>query len=91
MIAREADDSYVIDRLVSHARAEYGSCWLLRVRLDAYGADDDTWEPAAGLPADLVRRYERRKKLSEGLLTGPEPPVIEERPLIYEHGIKTRT
>jgi hypothetical protein len=41
--AREEDDTYVIDRLISHARDEEDSCWLLRVRWAAYGPDDDTW------------------------------------------------
>jgi hypothetical protein len=88
--AREEDDTYVIDRFISHARDEEDSCWLLRVRWAAYGPDDDTWEPALELPEELVRKYERRKSLSPGLLTSAEPPVIERRPIIYEHGIKRR-
>jgi Chromo (CHRromatin Organisation MOdifier) domain len=86
--ARETDDTYVIDRLLSHARAEDDSCWLLRVRWAAYGPDDDTWEPACELSENLVRRYEKRKGLEEGLLTSPEPPVIEQRPFTYAHGTK---
>jgi hypothetical protein len=62
--AREEDDTYVIDRLISHARYEEDSCWLLRVRWAACGPDDDTWEPALELPEELVRKYERRKSLS---------------------------
>jgi hypothetical protein len=31
-IGREDDDTYVIDRLVTHARDEKDSCWLIRVR-----------------------------------------------------------
>ena len=80
---RETDDTYVIERLLSHARAEDDSCWLLRVRWAAYGSDDDTWEPARELPEEMVRRYERRKGLVVGLLTSPEPPVVERRPLFY--------
>ena len=66
------------------------SCWLIRVRWAAYSADEDTWEPATELPEDMVRRYERRKKLPEGLLTRAEPPVIEQRPFVYENGLKKR-
>jgi hypothetical protein len=86
--ARETDDTYVIDRLLSHARVEDDSCWRLRVRWAAYGLDDDTWEPTCELPENLVRRYEKRKGLAEGLLTSPEPPVIEQRPSLYAHGTK---
>jgi hypothetical protein len=54
--AREEDDTYVIDRLISHARDEEDSCWLFRVRLAAYGPDDDNWELALELPDGLVRK-----------------------------------
>jgi hypothetical protein len=80
-IEREADDTYVIDRFISHARDEKDSCWLIRVRWAAYSAYEDTREPAKDFPEDMVRRYERRRKLPEGLLTRPEPPIIEQRPL----------
>jgi hypothetical protein len=80
----------VIDRLISHARDEEDSCWLLRVRWAAYGPDDDTWEPALELPEGLVRKYERRKKLPSLLLTSAEPPVIDRRPFLYVNGIKMR-
>jgi hypothetical protein len=73
---QERDDEYVIDRLVSHARAEDDSCWLVRVRWAAFGPDDDTWEPAASIPETFLRLYERRKKLSPGVLTLPEAPAI---------------
>ena len=87
---REDADMYVIDRLISHARADDDSCWLVRVRWAAYGSDNDTWEPAMELPEELVRRYERRKKLPNGLLTRPEPPVIDRRPLFYEPQLPVR-
>jgi hypothetical protein len=29
---RETDDTFVVDQLFSHGRAEDDSCWLLRVR-----------------------------------------------------------
>ena len=89
-IGREDDDTYVIDRLVTHARDEEDSCWLIRVRWAAYSADDDTWEPAKELPEDLVRRYERRKKLPDGLLAREEPPVIDQRPFAYQNSLKRR-
>jgi hypothetical protein len=88
---REEDDTYVIDRLISHARDEEDSCWLLCVRWAAYGPDYDTWEPAVELPEELVRKYERCKLFSPGLLTSAEPPVIERRPIIYEPGIEKRS
>jgi Integrase core domain len=69
----EPDDEYVIDRFVSHARAEDNSGWLLRVRWAAFGADSDTWEPAEGLPNKMLRAYERRKKLPAGFLSVPAP------------------
>jgi hypothetical protein len=84
-IEREADDTYVIDMFITHARDDEDSCWLIRVRWEAYSADDDTWEPATELQENMVWRYERRKKLPEGLLTHLEPPVIEQRPLAYQH------
>jgi hypothetical protein len=73
---READDTYVIDRFISHVRDEEDSFWLIRVRWAAYRADYDTWEPATELLEDMVQRYKRRKKVPEGLLTRSEPPVI---------------
>jgi hypothetical protein len=83
-------NTYVINRLISHARDEEDSCWLLRVRWETYGPDDDKWEPALEFPEELVRNYERLKSLSPVLLTSAEPPVLERRPIIYEHGIKER-
>jgi hypothetical protein len=87
---REEDDTYVIDGLISYARDEEDSCWLLRVRWAAYGPDGDTWEPALEFPEGLVRKYELRKKLPSGLLTSAEPPVIDRRPFLYDNGIKRR-
>jgi hypothetical protein len=65
----EPDDSFVIDRLLSHARATNDSCWLIRVRLAAFGSVEYTWEPATELPVEMVTRYERRKRLPAGMLT----------------------
>jgi hypothetical protein len=65
----ERDDEYVIQRLVSHARAEDDSGWLVRVRWAGFSSNDDTWEPASALPADMLKRYEHRKRLAPGTLT----------------------
>jgi hypothetical protein len=65
----ESDDMYVIDRLISHARSEDGHGWLIRVRWAGFGADGDTWEPAENLPANILQKYERRKRLAGGTLT----------------------
>jgi hypothetical protein len=59
-------NTYVIDRLISHARDEEDSCWLLRVRWAAYGPDGDTWESALEFPEVLVRNFERLKSLYYG-------------------------
>jgi transposase InsO family protein len=69
--AAEKDDEYVIDHLVSHALTEDERSWLIRVRWAGFSSSDDTWEPARDLPVGMVRRYERRKKLADGVLTGP--------------------
>jgi Chromo (CHRromatin Organisation MOdifier) domain len=61
--AEESFEEYVIDRLVSHRVTEDGQM-LLRVRWFGYDSHQDTWEPAIGLPAELVRRYARRRRLS---------------------------
>jgi hypothetical protein len=73
---RESDDEYVIERFVSHARAADDSCWLIRVRWASYGADADTWEPSTELPEHVVRKYERKKRLSPRILTRVEAPAI---------------
>jgi hypothetical protein len=75
--AVEPDDEFVIDRFVSHARAEDDSEWLIRVRWAGFSAADDSWERARELPTELVGRYERRKKLQAGLLTRSEEPGHE--------------
>jgi transposase InsO family protein len=66
---RDSDEVYVVDRLLSHARPEDGSGWLVRVRWAGFGADGDTWEPAENLPKNMLRKYERRKRLADGTLT----------------------
>jgi hypothetical protein len=79
----DVEVEYVIERLVSHARGDDDTCWLIRVRWSGYDSGADTWEPAGDLPADLVRKYERRKKLQPGLLTQLGGPVTE--PRLYDH------
>jgi hypothetical protein len=69
-----AEAEFVVDRFVSHARASDDTCWLIRVRWAGFSPDEDTWEPATEMPADMVRIYERRKKLAPGTLT--EAPQI---------------
>jgi hypothetical protein len=75
--AVDPDDEFEIDRFVSHARADDDSEWLICVRWAGFSAADDSWEPARELPAELVGRYERRKKLQAGLLTRSEEPRLE--------------
>jgi hypothetical protein len=59
------ETEYVIDRLISHARDENDREWIIRVRWAGFSAEEDTWEPVRNLPANMVRRYEKRKKLAE--------------------------
>jgi hypothetical protein len=61
---------YVVERLLSHARADDDQGWLIRVRWAGFGSDGDTWEPAENLPRNMLERYERRKKLERGTLSG---------------------
>jgi hypothetical protein len=75
--AVEPDDEFVIDRFVSHDRADDDYEWLIRVRSAGFSAADDSWEPARELPAELVGRYERRKKLQAGLLTRSKEQRLE--------------
>mgnify|MGYP003519284518 FL=1 len=74
-----ADIEYIVDRLVSHARDEEGTGFLIRVRWAGYDKGSDTWEPAENLPEKMLRSYERSKKLQEGTLTRsiePPPPGL---------------
>ena len=50
------------------------------MRWAGFSAADETWEPARELPAELVERYERRKKLYAGLLTRSGKPEHEKSP-----------
>ena len=49
---------YVIERVMAHKESPEGR--LYRVRWHGYTARDDTWEPRRHLPANFVKRYERR-------------------------------
>lgn len=57
-----SSNEYVIDRLISHERAEDDS-WLIRVRWAGFDSSEDTWEPVENLPTKLVEKYEKRKKI----------------------------
>jgi Chromo (CHRromatin Organisation MOdifier) domain len=59
------ETEYVIDRLISHTRDESEREWIICVRWAGLSAEEDTWEPVRNLPANMVRRYEKRKKLAE--------------------------
>jgi hypothetical protein len=69
MPAEQSDVDFVIDRLVTHVLDEDGTGYLMRVRWAGYDQGSDTWESAAYLPANILRRYERRKRLRPGFLT----------------------
>ena len=46
-----------IDRIVGMRRARKGAGPECRVRWEGYGAEDDTWEPASGIPPGVIREY----------------------------------
>jgi hypothetical protein len=61
---RSAPDpvEYVIDRIVSHGRAEDDE-QIARVRWAGYDSNDDTWELTRNLPEEEVRKYARSKRV----------------------------
>ena len=64
-------EEYVIDHLVSHRRDDAGTMHV-RVRWFGYDQSADTWEPILHIPRELLRRYVKRRKLSQsefGLLS----------------------
>jgi hypothetical protein len=65
----EEDAEFVIDRLISLARDDGDNFWVVRVRWPGYFPDDDTWEPASGIPVDMLRKYEQKLKLLPGILS----------------------
>jgi hypothetical protein len=65
----EEDAEFVIDRLISHARDDRDNFWVVRVRWAKYFPDDDTWEPASGIPVDMLRKYEQKRKLLPDILS----------------------
>jgi hypothetical protein len=78
---------HVIDRFLSHAKADDDSCWLIRVRWAGFDAEGDTWEPAEDVPEAMLRTYERRKNLAPcTLLVGKSQsarPVLVRQPELY--------
>ena len=57
-------EEYVIDHLVSHRRDDAGTMHV-RVRWFGYDPSADTWEPILHIPRELLRRYVKRRKLSQ--------------------------
>jgi Chromo (CHRromatin Organisation MOdifier) domain len=53
---------HVIHRIVSHRRDSEG-IMQLRIRWFGFDKNEDTWEPLLHIPAELVRRYIKRKRL----------------------------
>jgi hypothetical protein len=53
---------YLIDRIVSHRRAEDGQI-RLRIRWFWYDSSQDPWEPVVSIPDEILRRYVRRRHL----------------------------
>jgi hypothetical protein len=63
--------------LITHALAEAGTGYLIRVRWAGYDQGSDTWEPAANIPETMFRRYERRKRLKPWIFISSNIPVPE--------------
>ena len=61
--ATRAQRRYEIADLVDRGFDEDGN-ELYRVRWQGYSPENDTWEPAANLPAALGRRYGRSRRLA---------------------------
>jgi hypothetical protein len=63
---KEAEEpEYVLDKIVELRKAEDGT-WSYRVRWYGYTREDDTWEPAAHISDNVIRRYHRRVGLPLG-------------------------
>ena len=54
--------------LVRHSLDEDGTGYLVRVRWTGYDHGSDTWESAETSPENLLRQYERRRRLRPGVL-----------------------
>jgi Chromo (CHRromatin Organisation MOdifier) domain len=62
----ETDEpEYVMDKIVGLRKADDGT-WRYRVRWYGYRREDDTWEPAAHISDNVIRRYHRRVGLPLG-------------------------
>jgi hypothetical protein len=63
---KETDEpEYVMDKIVGLRKADDGT-WRYRVRWYGYTREDDTWEPAAHISDNVIRRYHRRVGLPLG-------------------------
>jgi Chromo (CHRromatin Organisation MOdifier) domain len=56
-------DEFVVERIVSHRKDEYGIMYL-KILWFGYGPEADTWEPLLHVPQEMTRQYVKRKKLS---------------------------
>jgi hypothetical protein len=57
-----SSNEHVIDRLISHAQDD-DCAWLVRVRWAGFDSSEDTLEPVVNLPPQLIRKYEKKKKV----------------------------
>jgi Chromo (CHRromatin Organisation MOdifier) domain len=73
----EEMDEFVVERIISHRKDEYGIMYL-KIRWFVYGPESDSWEPVLHIPQEMDRRYAKRKKLDPidfFLPFGPVPVV----------------
>jgi hypothetical protein len=70
---------HVIDRIVSHRRDSEG-IMQLRIRWFGFDKNEDTWEPLLHIPAELVRRYIKRKRLDRKDFLSLPLPAHDDRP-----------
>jgi hypothetical protein len=63
---KETDElEYVMDKIVGLRKADDGT-WRYRVRWYGYTREHDTWDPAAHISDNVIRRYHRRVGLPLG-------------------------
>ena len=68
---------HVIDHIVSHRR-DSKSIMQLRIRWFGFDKSEDTWEPIFHIPAELIRRYVKWKRLDhKEFLSIPLPSLDE--------------
>jgi hypothetical protein len=73
----EEMDEFVVERIISHRKDEYGIMYL-KISWFVYGPESDSWEPVLHIPQEMDRRYAKRKKLDPidfFLPFGPVPVV----------------